>query len=329
MSYLPRDRRRIIVNKDDIETLGLMTLTIIKTPEHKIVEEFMENEHLTVGSAVKRITDLSNQALVAPDPLGMDRQKEPLRKHVWSTMASIIELGSVYPPGKAHDRLTLFLDTLRVVSIKDPKGGWVIQMGVTENERAWMDLPSLHQATYTEIRWYDITRPSTNWRQRVRHENLVHLLARWTARGEMSCTRSPLSPLDYTNKALLHISDAFQPLLRIRNRPGVASVLKPTLASVRLACIWITYDADYFWRECLKGDRRIERSAELYPATPGLDEFSTWSWNLWLQALDVAVEIIESGRSDVEFRDGAASSGTTSLVKKAHELVKKDRARKF
>lgn len=296
-----------------------MTLVVLDTPEYKLIEEYLQDGRATAVALVKRYLELSNEAAIDDNS-----EHWKLNQHGFLTIASILELASVNPPGRAHDKLLRFMDMLRVNGIKDPKTGRVIQGGGTGNERIWNDLPAFFPAVYWEVNWYDRIYTSNDRRHVSRRENLLHLLARLTARGELTSTRRQSSPIDYANHALRHLQEAAEPLLRLRNRPGVAAIKRPSLATLRKACIWVKYGADYLWRETVKADMRYERDTTNY-FPPGIREFSQYTWAKWKNALQHAADIIDVGRDGEEFEDGPASRATADLIKEACTLIKKER----
>ncbi|KAJ4318348.1 hypothetical protein N0V94_004478 [Neodidymelliopsis sp. IMI 364377] len=155
-----------------------------------------------------------------------------------------------------QSKLIVFLYLLRSITLKNPDSDelWEVVKG---EGVVWKDLPTFGYTIADEMGSFDGQETEYTQEEAQKWENLTAFFAQIDA----STSESP-SPLNFTHSwALTALAWAFE---------GGGDSGEPSELAIRLACIWLVYDAQKLWSET------VDAQAET---------INRERWDMWRQGL--------------------------------------------
>ncbi|KAJ4340460.1 hypothetical protein N0V87_002444 [Didymella glomerata] len=220
-------------------------LELEQKPEFRLVHVFSQSREVTLEDAIHQLVDLTHKAAL----------EEEIGNHCWVTACCFLELAARTAP-EHQSRLIELLLALRSVVLTDSSTDAPLAFEDGEGV-IWQDLPTFGYTIADEMGSFDGQEQDYTQEEARKWENLTAFLAQIDA----NTSDSP-SPLDFSQSWAL---TAFTWALE-----GDGSAGGPSELAVRLACIWIVYDADKLWSKIL--DSQAEQS-------------TLERWNHWRQGL--------------------------------------------
>ncbi|KAJ4380016.1 hypothetical protein N0V86_004323 [Didymella sp. IMI 355093] len=197
-------------------------LELEQKPEFQLVQTFSQQSEITLEDAIHQLVDLTHNAAL----------EEEIGNHCWVTACCFLELAARTAP-EQQSRLVELLLSLRSVVLTDSSTDAPLAFEDGEGI-VWQDLPTFGYTIADEMGSFDGQEQAYTQDEAQRWENLTAFLAQVDA----NTSDSP-SPLDFSQSwALTAFAWAFE---------GSGSAGEPSELAVRLACIWLVYDADKLW----------------------------------------------------------------------------------
>ncbi|KAJ4987159.1 hypothetical protein SVAN01_07311 [Stagonosporopsis vannaccii] len=214
-------------------------------PEFRLLESLPQHPDAAVEDAIHRLVDLTH-ASALDDAVG---------NHCWMTACSVVEMASRTPPEQQRGLIGFVLE-LSAVVLTDPatEQPWMFDDGAGV---VWQDLPTFGYTIADEMGSFDGHEQEYTAEEAEKWENLTAFLAQIDAD-----VRDSPSVLDFSlSWAPTAFTWAFE---------GGGDQNRASELAVRLACIWLVYDADKLWSKVSDSEVEIHT----------LDR-----WNAWRQGL--------------------------------------------
>ncbi|OSS55050.1 hypothetical protein B5807_01484 [Epicoccum nigrum] len=223
-------------------------LELEQKPEFKLLNAFSQQPDVAQDEAIHQLVDLTHRSAL----------EEEIGNHCWMTACSFLEIAARTAP-EEQSRLIDLLLSLRSVVLTDPSTNepWTFEDGAGI---VWQDLPTFGYTFADEISCFDGQEQTYTQEESQKWENLTAFLAQVDSNASASDSVLESS----ASWALTAFTWAFE---------GGGNSGEPSELAVRLACIWLVYDADKLWSKATDA---------------GAESNTIERWNNWRQSLQGA-----------------------------------------